>query len=250
MRLTAVTFDAVGTLLAPREAVGVTYARIAAAYGLAFTPETAEARFRRAFAAARPLARLVARGGTAEVVRRERAWWADVLRRVFAPEAHGPTLDELVEACWSHYAAPEAWAVYREVGRVLAELRRRGVRLAIVSNADQRLARVLDALGLADAVDVVSLPSRTGAVKPDPAMFGATLRELGVTAAEALHVGDSVREDVEGARAAGMRAVWLDRHDACRRSPPGVACVGSLATLPPLVLGSGGRERWLSRKRR
>lgn len=245
MRPAAVTFDAVGTLLAPREPVGVTYARIAAAHGVALAPHTAEARFRRAFAAARPLAGVVACGGPAEVAQRERAWWADVVRAVFAAEAHGPVLDGLVDACWWHYAAPEAWTVYRDVRRVLAALRRHGIRLAIVSNADRRLADVLAAVGLEKAVDAVCLPGRIGAVKPDPAMFGAALRELGTKPGDTLHVGDSVSEDVEGAQAIGMRAVWLDRRDRCRHPPSGIACIGSLAALPRLILGSGshGEER-------
>jgi len=52
----AVTFDAAGTLIAPREPVGATYARIAAAHGIAADAATTAAAFRRAFAAAPPMA--------------------------------------------------------------------------------------------------------------------------------------------------------------------------------------------------
>ena len=69
------------------------------------------------------------------------------------------------------------------------------------------LARV----GLADDLDGVVTSAAVGARKPDPRMFEAALEVAGCAADEALHVGDTPTEDVAGARAAGIRALLIDR---------------------------------------
>ena len=70
-----------------------------------------------------------------------------------------------------------------------------------------------------------------GASKPDPAIFEYALELAGCSAARALHVGDSLEEDVNGARAAGIEAVWLNRAGA-----PATDGVPTIATLDELGL--------------
>jgi putative hydrolase of the HAD superfamily len=89
----------------------------------------------------------------------------------------------------------------------------------VVSNWDCSLHDVLVAAELRPRVDGVVTSAETGAAKPDPAIFARALELAGVSAAEALHVGDSPREDVEGARSAGIEAVLVVRD---RPVPPGV----------------------------
>ena len=93
----------------------------------------------------------------------------------------------------------------------LDELREAGLRLVCVSNWDISLTEVLDRCGLGDAVDGVVTSAASGVRKPDPAIFHAALDLAGCGADEALHVGDTVAEDVAGAGAAGIRALHLDR---------------------------------------
>ncbi len=93
----------------------------------------------------------------------------------------------------------------------LAALRDAGMRLAVVSNWDCGLGDVLDDLGIAPLLDVVSVSAVVGAAKPDPAIFHDALRRLGVPAARALHCGDLPAADCAGAHAAGVRAVLVDR---------------------------------------
>ena len=93
----------------------------------------------------------------------------------------------------------------------LDELREAGLRLVCVSNWDISLSEVLDRCGLGDAVDGVVTSAASGVRKPDPAIFHAALDLAGCGADEALHVGDTVAEDVAGAGAAGIRALHLDR---------------------------------------
>ena len=75
--------------------------------------------------------------------------------------------------------------------------------------------------------------AEAGAAKPAAAVFERALEFAGAGPAEAVHVGDSFANDVEGALAAGIRPVLVARGPA--PAPPGVAVVGSLAELPSLV---------------
>ncbi len=93
----------------------------------------------------------------------------------------------------------------------LAELRATGLRLACVSNWDVSLPSVLERCGLAGGLDAVVTSAAVGARKPDPRIFAAALELAGCSAAEALHVGDTPEEDLDGARAAGIRALLIDR---------------------------------------
>lgn len=69
-----------------------------------------------------------------------------------------------------------------------------------------------------------------GVAKPDPAIFHAALRQLGRAPADAVMLGDSWAADVLGARAAGVRAVWLNRH---QRACPDPALARELRALEP-----------------
>ena len=118
---------------------------------------------------------------------------------------------------------------YPEVPGVLAALRERGARLAVVSNWDVSLHDVLERTGLRPLVDAVVISAEFGAAKPDPAIFRAALERVEATASEALHVGDSLVADVEGARAAGVEAVFVARDGAV--AVDGVRVIASLDEL-------------------
>ena len=115
---------------------------------------------------------------------------------------------------------------------VLAELAAGGHELLIVSNWDCSLPDWLGPAGLLDHVTAVVTSARAGAAKPDARIFEQALELADVTAADAVHVGDSVENDVEGARALGIRAVLVARHGP---PPDGVEAVSSLAQLPALL---------------
>jgi putative hydrolase of the HAD superfamily len=100
---------------------------------------------------------------------------------------------------------------YPDAAPALEALRARGLRTICVSNWDYALPEVLQRCGLGGLLDGVVTSAEAGVSKPDPAIFERALSLAGCSAAEAIHVGDSLEEDVEGARAAGLRAVLLAR---------------------------------------
>jgi putative hydrolase of the HAD superfamily len=123
---------------------------------------------------------------------------------------------------------------YPEVPGVLAQLRDLGVARVVVSNWDVSLRGVLDATGLAPLLDGAAISAEVGAAKPEPAIFERALALAGVSAQEALHVGDTAAADLAGARAAGIRALHLDR------SGDDPEALTSLTDLPGLVRSSDG----------
>jgi HAD superfamily hydrolase (TIGR01549 family) len=109
---------------------------------------------------------------------------------------------------WEH---AENFELYEDVLPALGELRRLGLKLGLVSNT----GRDLDAFIAHHRLDVdAALSSGAhGRTKPHASIFQAVLDRLGVEAREAAMVGDSPEDDVEGARALGMRALLVDRED-------------------------------------
>lgn len=118
---------------------------------------------------------------------------------------------------------------FPEVRAALDDYRQRGRRLVVVSNWDVSLHDRLDELGLTPMLDGVITSAEAGARKPSPAIFERALALAGVSAGEAVHIGDSLDEDVAGARAAGIEPVLVRRHGISRVE--GVRTVSSLAEL-------------------
>jgi putative hydrolase of the HAD superfamily len=100
---------------------------------------------------------------------------------------------------------------YKEVGEVLTDLRARGVALAICSNWDWDLHEAIESAGLTGSFDVIVSSAWVGARKPHPRIYTHTLDALGIAPDDTLFVGDTWTCDVDGPRAAGMRAVYLRR---------------------------------------
>jgi putative hydrolase of the HAD superfamily len=145
-------------------------------------------------------------------VRGEGAFWRAFLDRVRGSLDGGRVSEASFERLARHFRDPSSWAVYPDVVVTLDALALRGFTLAVVSNWDSHLPRLLEGLGLADrfATLAVSAIEETG--KPGSAIFHRACERTGVAPSEALHVGDSLVEDYEGARTAGLAAMLLDRH--------------------------------------
>jgi putative hydrolase of the HAD superfamily len=158
--------------------------------------------------------------GTPEGLAGLRARCTEVLRA--ALPAHARATDDLQGALLGALR----FRAYPEVCAVLERLRAAGARLVVVSNWDASLHEVLDRTGIAPLVDGALASAEVGSAKPDGAIFAAALELAGVAASDAVHVGDSVEADVEGARAAGIAPVLVARDGS-----PGPAGVPVVQTL-------------------
>lgn len=113
------------------------------------------------------------------------------------------------------------------------ELRRRGYRVAVVSNSDGTVAEALEIAGFGDSFEIVIDSTDVGISKPDPGIFELALRHLGVSPDQAWYVGDSHYHDAGGAQAAGLAATVLI--DPLALAPPGHLMVGSIRELAGLL---------------
>ena len=236
--LRAVTLDAAGTLIHPVRPVGELYAEVAARHGVEVAAAEVHRRFRDAFGSAPPLAfpPLDADGLRAA----EQAWWRAVVARVFAGipfSDFAAYFDEL----FAFFARPSTWTVDPDTVPLLRALRHRGLRILVVSNFDSRVRAILTGLGLMPLFDRVTLSSEAGAAKPDPAIFAAALAPDGLAPGEVAHVGDTVPEDFDGARAAGIAHVVLVGPAALAADAPGAHVVARLAEVLSVLDTLGGR---------
>jgi len=127
---------------------------------------------------------------------------------------------------------------------VLAALRKLGLRLGICSNAPfppAMMRRQMESNGIAPMVDAIVFSSEVGKRKPSPELYRAALDALRTSPERTLFVGDRVREDYEGPRAAGMRAVIVTAH-AEDAPPDGIPSINRLAELPHLLRPARARR--------
>lgn len=209
MKPEVVLFDAVGTLFGVRGSVGKIYSELALESGVQANPLEIEAHFRRVFSQRTP------------PTSQAHAWWHQTVLETFAGFDF-TDFEGYFNRVWKYFATEQAWELYPETIEVLTALRTRGAILAVVSNFDERLHPVLEALAIHSYFSVVAVSTEVGAAKPDPRLFEFALRQLGVSADRAWHVGDSP-EDVAGAEAAGIRALHLRRQAA--------SAAGSISSL-------------------
>lgn len=228
MSPSTVFFDAGYTLLRADPSLGDIYASVTREFGVIVPAET----FERAFG---PMweRRVAESRRDPELLREDDALNRDMWRG-FTEELQEriPGLDlpfdPWFERLYGRFGETASWRPFPEAEGVLTDLRGRGYRLAVLSNWDSRLLGILEGLGLSPHFEEIVVSSRVGYRKPHPEIFRAACARMGARPAEALHVGDSLYDDVEGARASGLEAVLV-----CRGGDPprGVRAVRSLSDL-------------------
>jgi putative hydrolase of the HAD superfamily len=217
MEIKAVTFDVGGTLIEPWPSVGHVYADVAARHGVDVGADILNARFRSAWSARKSF-------------EHSRAGWEELVDAVF----HGlcdPPCQTFFSELYGRFSEPGAWRVYDDVVPALDGLAARGIRLAVISNWDERLRGLLRLLGLDRYFEAFVISCETGFPKPSPVIFERAAMELSLPADAILHVGDSVEMDVAGARAAGFHALRIDRS----QTESAEDTIPSLAELPARI---------------
>jgi len=227
----AVFFDAGHTLLYAHPDLGAVYAETTARFGVELSGE-------RIMEVVAPVFREYARehaGRLGASDAQDRAMWREITRRIHSriDALRAVEFEAWFEALYRRFGEADAWRFYDDVIPALEALRRRGLRLGIVSNWDTRLRGICTGLGLDRLVDFLVISAEVGVRKPDPRIFREALRRAGVPAEETVHVGDLPDEDAAGATAAGVRAFLIDRRQRIGplEVPEGTPVVRSLEEL-------------------
>ena len=142
----------------------------------------------------------------------EEIWIAFTERIVLGMGGAEPTSYEVAVELTSRWQQHENFELYEDVQPVLEELRDLGVKIGLVSNSARDVREFARHHAL--AIDAGISSFHHGKTKPHASIFRAVLDLLEVEAREAVMVGDTVADDIEGARAVGMRAILVDRHGA------------------------------------
>ena len=155
---------------------------------------------------------------------------------------HGPNLDACAREIYEEWAACQHFELYDEVPAVLTEIAAAGIRIGLISNTHRCLTTFQSHFDLQGLIAATVSSSEHGFMKPHPSIFAAALELVDVPAGDAVMVGDSVRQDVDGALRAGMRAMLVHRSNEAHPrerelSDRGVPVIRSLAELPSLVIG-------------
>jgi putative hydrolase of the HAD superfamily len=206
----AVLFDVGGTLIEARPAVPDVYARTLSRWGSPVEAWQVAPVFQEVWT---ELTQLHPRGLDRyhNLKGGEWEWWGEFLRRVLVRLGHPAPWEPVLKELFAAFADPSLWQVFPEVSEALGKLRSSGLRLAVVSNWDSRLPRLLEGLGLAGFFNEVLVSSLEGVEKPGAEIFRRAATRLGVVVEACLHAGDSPLDDYRGAESAGMRAVLVDR---------------------------------------
>lgn len=144
----------------------------------------------------------------------------------------GPNVVRVAEQVYEQWAGNHHFEMYDDVAPVLTELAARGVRLGVISNSHRSLDAFKAHFKLGSLITTTVSSAEHGFMKPHRSIFERALAHAGVTAPEALMVGDSLKADIEGAVATGMRAMLVRRSgDIPPVLPDGVRVIQTLHAL-------------------
>lgn len=230
----ALTLDVGHTLLFPEPLLGELYARKLPRFGVEIQPAWVDRNFPRAWEQMRDQQSGLVYGTTHE---EGLAFWVAVNRLLLAHTSLSPAdLQTFVADLYESYAHAATWRVAPGLDHLLHLCRELDIPVALLSNWDQRLRGLLEELELVDRFQAIVISAEVGVEKPDQGIFDCALRALGCSAGGTVHVGDTWREDVLGAHAAGLKAIWLAPPTAeLPQSLPGVARVESVEAIAHLL---------------
>jgi HAD superfamily hydrolase (TIGR01509 family) len=148
----------------------------------------------------------------------------------------GEQVIEVARRIFEQWSVNHHFEMYDDVAPVLSELSRSGLIVGAITNSHRSLDAFCDHFSLRGLITVAVSSAEHGYMKPHRSIFDTALARAGVAAAESVMVGDSIRHDIDGALAAGMRAVLLRRSGEVPLGlPPGLPVITTLNDLRALL---------------
>ena len=201
-----IVFDSTGTLMVPDPEAASVYADVARRYGSAPQLEGVRSRLK----AAMNRHFLEGNESTETDAAHERERWKKIVRDSILLE--DAVLEEAFETLWAHFASAENWRVFEDVGPTIERLRQKGYRIAVASNFDERLLRILKGMQIESWFDEVLISADLGWSKPNTLFYDAATRRLGAgDRTRLLMIGDTLGGDVLAAQQSGWQARHLVR---------------------------------------
>lgn len=233
-----VFFDAMGTLLHPNPSFAHVFASVCTEAGEAVTATEVSLAFQESQL---PVLMDIGtdRAGAGPPTSDTRQFWITAYSRLL--DALGIRLGGLSERIYGRFAEPSSYTLYDDAPGTLDAFAAEGQRLGLISNFEPWLVDVLNHLGVHDYFEVLILSSVESVAKPAPLIYEVALERAGVPPRSAVHVGDSIRNDIEPCSAIGLPAILVDRTNAFS-SFAGLRLT-SLTHLPELLTQMSGGAR-------
>lgn len=148
----------------------------------------------------------------------DRVFWVKVYRFILDElGADGEWSQDQIHHCchelYELFTGPEHYCLFDDVKDCLAELKRRGFRLGVISNFSPTLKTILADKGILDCFEHVIVSTEVGIEKPNPAIFHLALDQAGLKPSEVLYIGDHDQNDIWAPAQIGMDAVKILRYD-------------------------------------
>ena len=143
-----------------------------------------------------------------------KAAWAEIVDQSFAGLMTVLPSQTFFDELYEEFATSKPWQIYPDVLPTLEALGIRKMRLAVISNWDDRLRVLLESLAMAHQFEAIIVSAEVGHTKPSPEIFRTAAEALQLPPNDILHVGDSENEDHQGAQASSFQSRWLCRASA------------------------------------
>ena len=130
---------------------------------------------------------------------------------------------------------PNHFELYPEVHEVLKSLKKRDLKLAVISNWQRGLKYFCQELGIFDYFNELVVSAEVGYQKPDPGIFQEASKRLNLEPGQILHVGDSIVDDIQGASSVGFNVVLLDRTNELELKSDEVTKISTLHELEKVL---------------
>jgi putative hydrolase of the HAD superfamily len=218
-----ICFDATGTLIELNESVGEVYRRVALEHGIDLPA------WRLDDASRRVLRRAPVRGVDGDTVAARRQcevdWWFERIRETFQATDSTARFDDFPDfatALFDAYRRVDVWRLRTGASEMLTTLRDRGWPLAVISNFDHRLPKIMEDLDISTFFDIVVIPSESGSAKPERAVFEVVGEALKTPVESLLYVGDDATEVLDAIAGHGLSVFDVRK-------------IGDLVAIPDLV---------------